>query len=311
MIMKLLAGNSNPIFAKDISEHLDVPLVNAEIKSFSDGETKIDIKESMRGQDVFVIQSTSQPANQHLMELLITIDALQRASARRITAVMPYFGYARQDSKPGPRTPITAKLVANLLSTAGANRMLTMDLHSRQIQGFFDFPVDNLYSIPTFAKHIRNNFLDAMKNVMIISPDVGGVVRARALAKKLEADLGIIDKRREKDNDSEVMNVIGDVKNRTCIIIDDMVDTAGTLCNAAKALKSKGALSVYAYATHGVLSGPAIDRIDNSVSLSNLTVTDSIKSVSKRKVNIVSVVPLFSKAIKRIHDEASISALFN
>lgn len=312
--MKLIAGNSNPQLAFDIAEIIDEPLADAEIKSFSDCETKIDIHETVRGADIFVIQSTSQPANQHLMELLILLDTLKRSSVKRITAVMPYFGYARQDSKPAPRTPITAKLIANLLTAAGADRILTVDLHARQIQGFFDIPVDNLYAVPLMVRDIKKRFNG--EELVMVSPDVGGVVRARAVAKKIDTDLAIIDKRRDRDNESEVMNVIGDINNRHCIIIDDMVDTAGTLCNAADALMAKGAASVHAYATHGVLSGPANHRLNISESLTTLTITDTIQypygdDVASDKVRKIPISKLLSQAIKRISEERSVSALFN
>lgn len=312
--MVLIAGNSNPNLAEAIADILDVPLADVEIRPFSDQETKLEIRDNMRGEDVFIIQSTSQPANQHLMELLITIDALRRSSAKRITAVMPYYGYARQDAKPAPRTPITAKLVANLLTTAGADRILTMDFHSRQAQGFFDIPTDNLFAQPIFVKDIKKQFKD-LSNVMIISPDVGGVVRARALAKKINADLGIIDKRREKANESEVMNIIGDVDGRDCIMVDDLVDTAGTMCNASDALVERGAKSVHSYATHGVLSGPATERLNASETLTSLTITDSVQypfngSAPSPKVRTVTVAPLLAKAIGRIANESSVSELF-
>lgn len=310
--MRLIAGTSNKELAEDIAEILDIPLANTIFKSFSDEETLVDIRDNMRGEDVFIIQSTSRPANHHVMELLITLDAVKRSSPRRVTAVMPYFGYARQDSKSSSRTPITAKLLANLLTTSGANRILTMDLHARQIQGFFDIPADNLFAIPIFAKDIRKRFNG--DNLLFVSPDVGGVVRARALAKKMEGDLAIIDKRREQDNESEVMNVIGDVDGRNCIIVDDMGDTAGTLVNGATALVQAGARSVHAYVTHGVLSGPATERIDNSTSLESLTITDTIRyphnGEASAKIRKVTVAPLFAKAIKRIHEETSISELF-
>lgn len=308
--MKLIACNSNRPLAEDISELLDIPLVDTEIKTFSDKETSIDIRESLRGEDVFIIQSTSCPANENLMELFVVIDAVKRSSARRITAVIPYFGYARQDSQPGPRSPITAKLVANLLTTAGANRILTMDLHARQVQAFFDIPCDNLYAMKYFVRDVRSRFNN--EELIVVSPDVGGVVRARAFAKKLETDLAIIDKRRDRANESKVMNIIGDVKNRHCLIIDDIVDTAGTLCNAAEALLEEGALSIHAYTSHGVLSGSAFERLANTTALSSLTVTDSIfqneiSDINKfRKVSIASI---FAKAIRRIHDENSVSVL--
>lgn len=307
--MKLIAGNSNCALAELISDYLDIPLTEAQFKTFSDGETFVEIKENMRGQDVFLIQSTSNPANNHLMEILICIDALKRSSAKIITAVIPYFGYARQDSKSGSRTPITAKLVANLLTAAGANRVLMIDLHSRQIQGFFDIPTDNLFAAPVFAKDVKTRFNG--EELVVVSPDVGGVVRARAFAKKLNVDLAIIDKRREKANQSEVMNIIGEVQNRHCLIIDDMVDTAGTLCNGAVALKNNGALSVHAYCTHGVLSGPALERINSTSELTSLTITDSILNQENEKIRVVSVANLLGKAIKRTNEESSISELFN
>ena len=312
--MVLIAGNSNHRLAEAISDILDVQLADVDISSFSDQETKIEIRDNMRGEDVFVIQSTSQPANHHLMELLITIDALKRSSARRITAVMPYYGYARQDAKPAPRTPITAKLVADLITTAGADRVLALDFHSRQEQGFFNIPTDNLYAQPIFVKDIKKQFKD-LKNVVVVSPDVGGVARARAFAKKIEADLAIIDKRREKANESEVMNIIGDIDGHDCIIVDDMVDTAGTLCNAATALVDQGAKSVHAYATHGVLSGPATTRLNRTGALSSLTITDSVMYPydgyePASKVRTVSIAPLLAKAIGRIAKESSISELF-
>lgn len=310
--MRLISGTSNRQLAEDISEILDVPLSDTEFKCFSDEETIVEIRENMRGRDVFVIQSTSRPANHHLMELFICLDALKRSSPRRITAVMPYYGYARQDSKSGSRTPITAKLVANLLTSAGADRILTMDLHARQIQGFFDIPADNLFAIPIFAKDIKHRFRG--NDLVVISPDVGGVVRARALAKRLNTDLAIIDKRREKANDSQVMNVIGDVAGRDCIIIDDMGDTAGTLCNGSVALMEAGASSIHAYVTHGILSGPANQRLNDTDCLSSLTITDTIRyphnGEESEKIRKVTVAPIFAKAIKRINQETSISELF-
>jgi len=260
--MKILTGNSNRPLSEAISAKLALPLVKANIRRFSDNEIFVEILENVRGEDMFVIQSTSYPANDHLMELLITIDALRRSSARRITAVMPYYGYARQDRRTGPRTPISAKLVANLLTHAGANRVLTLDLHAAQIQGFFDIPVDNLFAGPVFSKDIKETLSN--RNLTVVSPDVGGVVRARAIAKRIDADLAIIDKRREQAGHSEVMNVIGDVRDRDCILIDDIVDSAGTLCNASVALMEQGAKSVHAYVTHGVLSGGAVARIKGS-----------------------------------------------
>lgn len=319
-LIKIIAGNANPELAKDISDYLDIPLVDADVQYFSDGETKIEIRDNVRGEDVFIVQPTSRPADNHIMQLLIIIDAVRRSSARRITAVIPYFGYARQDAKPAPRTPITAKLVANLLESAGANRVLTVDLHARQTQGFFDIPCDNLYALPLFSKDIQTRFTKKMnkgEEIMIISPDVGGVVRARALAKKLNSDLAIIDKRREKANVSEVMNVIGNVKDRHCIIYDDIADTAGTLVNGAEALIKAGALSVHAYVTHGVLSGPANERIASSDALKSLTITDTIKypynitsETPSDKIRKIKIGPLLAKAIRRIADEKSISELF-
>ena len=311
--MKLIAGNSNPTLAAAMAQHLGMQLTQASIRRFSDGEIFMEVEENVRGQDVFLIQSTSHPANEHIMELLITLDALKRASARRITAVIPYFGYARQDRKPGPRTPITAKLVANLITEAGADRVLTIDLHAGQIQGFFDIPVDHLYARPVIVEHIRAQFAD-LSRVSVVSPDVGGVVRARSLAGKLGVDLAIVDKRREKANQSEVMNIIGEVKGRDCILFDDIVDTAGTLCNAAEALMEAGANSVSAYVTHGVLSGPAVARIAAST-LTAMVVTDSIAQpevVSQcSKIHLLSVAPLLAEAVRRIADETSVSSLFD
>lgn len=314
--MKLIAGNSNRPLAESISQNLGIPLSQASIRHFSDMEVFVEVMENVRGEDVFVIQPTSFPANDSLMELLIMIDTLRRASARRITAVIPYYGYARQDRKTGPRTPITSKLVANLITVAGANRVLTMDLHAGQIQGFFDIPVDNLYVAPVFVRHIRDTLSVHGKlptGLTIVSPDVGGVVRARALAKRLEADLAIIDKRRERAGESEVMNIIGDVDGRDCILIDDIVDSAGTLCNAATALKNAGAKSVKAYVTHGVLSGPAVERITASP-LTEIVVTDSIAATdavkSCAKIQHLSIAPLMAEAIMRISQERSVSSLF-
>jgi ribose-phosphate pyrophosphokinase len=289
-----------------------MPLTKATITTFADHEIFVEIQENVRGEDIFVIQSTSLPANDHLMELLIAIDALRRGSAKRITAVIPYYGYARQDRKTGPRTPISAKLVANLLTKAGSDRVLTVDLHSGQIQGFFDIPADNLYAEPVFAREIKAAHSD--NNIRIISPDVGGVVRARLLARRLDVDLSIIDKRRERAGVSEVMNIIGAVEGYNCVIIDDIVDTAGTICQAAKAIMKKGALSVTAYATHGVLSGPALERIEKSP-LEKLVITDSISSneavMNARKIEHVSIAPLLAEAIQRIHNEQSVSCLFD
>jgi ribose-phosphate pyrophosphokinase len=311
--MKIITGNSNPPLAREIAAYCGVPLTQAVVKRFADEEIFVEIQENVRGEDVFVVQSTSYPANDNLMELLIIIDALRRASARRITAVLPYFGYARQDRKPGPRTPISAKLVANLITTAGANRVLSVDLHAGQIQGFFDIPTDNLYGAPVMAADILERH--AEKKIMVVSPDVGGVVRARALAKRLDnAPLAIVDKRREKAGESEVMNIIGDVDGRFCILIDDIVDSAGTLCNAAAALKSAGATDVVAYCTHGVLSGEAVARVEKS-SLRKLVVTDSIlaseASAASAKVRRLPMAPLVGEAMKRIADEKSVSILFD
>ncbi|HCR85217.1 MAG TPA: phosphoribosylpyrophosphate synthetase [Alphaproteobacteria bacterium] len=311
--MKILAGNSNPSLAKAISENLNTPLMKAQIKRFADSEVWVEIFENVRGEDVFVVQSTCHPSNDNIMELLICLDALKRASARRITAVLPYFGYARQDRKPGPRTPITAKLMANVITSAGANRVLTLDLHAGQIQGFFDIPLDNLLSTPVFVKDIKSQF-GSLDNVMVVSPDVGGVQRARALAKRLDnAELAIVDKRRERAGVSEVMNIIGDVQGRDCILFDDIVDSAGTLCNAANAIMEKGAKSVSAYVTHGVLSGNAVEKIKNS-KLTSISITDSVNlredAMNEPKVRVVSIAPLIANAIKNITNEASISVLF-
>ncbi|CAA7623579.1 ribose-phosphate pyrophosphokinase [Magnetospirillum sp. UT-4] len=308
--MKILACNSNRPLAEAIAEYLTMSLTKASIRRFSDMEVFVEISENVRGEDVFVIQSTCYPANDNLMELLVTLDALRRGSARRITAVIPYFGYARQDRKSGPRTPISAKLVANLITTAGADRVVTLDLHSGQIQGFFDIPVDNLYGAPVFTNDIRARY----DNVMIISPDVGGVVRARAIASRIEADLAIIDKRRERAGVSEVMNIIGDVKGRRCILVDDIVDSAGTLCNAAEALRKAGAVSVSAYVTHGVLSGGAVARVTSSP-LEELVITDSIPATEAVKMahNIrqITIAPLMAESIQRISEERSVSSLFD
>ncbi|SLN74527.1 ribose-phosphate pyrophosphokinase [Oceanibacterium hippocampi] len=310
--MKVLAGNSNRPLADAIAAYLNVPLTKASVRRFSDMECFVEVHENVRGEDVFVIQSTSYPANDNLMELLVCIDALKRASARRITAVLPYFGYARQDRKPGPRTPISAKLVANLITTAGANRVLTLDLHAGQIQGFFDIPTDNLFSAPVMVPDIRKIFDNG--NLTIVSPDVGGVVRARAVAKRLDADLAIVDKRRERAGVSEVMNIIGDVDGQDCILVDDIVDSAGTLCNAAAALIEQGAKSVSAYVTHGVLSGGAVARVAAS-SIDTLVTTDSICATEAVRVcsNIrqISIAPLIGEAMRRISEETSVSSLFN
>ncbi len=309
--MKLVSGNSNIPLAKSIAEYLGVDLVNATVKKFSDKEIFVEIHENVRGEDVFVIQSTSFPTNDHLMELLITIDALKRGSAKRIAAIVPYYGYARQDRKSGPRTPISAKLVANLISTAGANRALMVDLHAGQIQGFFDIPTDNLFAAPVFIEDIKKKFFG--KDFIIISPDVGGVVRARAIAKRVDCELAIIDKRREKASVSEVMNIIGEVKNKHCILIDDICDTAGTLTNAAKALKKNKASSVYAYITHGVLSKPAIERINDSP-IDKMIITDSILAredvINCKKIEQLSIASLIGEAIGRITENKSVSSLF-
>jgi ribose-phosphate pyrophosphokinase len=310
--MKIIACNSNIPLAEAMSAYLNVPLTEASIRRFSDMEVFVEVKENVRGEDVFILQSTSYPANDNIMELLITLDALRRASAKRVTAVIPYFGYARQDRKPGPRTPISAKLVANIITSAGADRVLTVDLHAGQIQGFFDIPVDNLYAVPVFVSDIKTRF--AGRSPMIISPDVGGVVRARTLAKRLDADLAIVDKRREKAGVSEVMNIIGDVKGRDCILYDDIVDSAGTLCNAAEALMKQGAASVSAYVTHGVLSGGAVARVTNSC-LESLVTTDSIQAteavLNAPNIRIVSLAPLLAEAVRRISEESSVSSLFD
>ena len=310
--MKIISCNSNLPLSKDISKYLDIPLTNANIKRFADNEVFVEILENVRGQDVFVIQSTSYPVNDYMMELLITLDALRRASAKRITAVIPYFGYARQDRKPGPRTPITAKLVANLITSAGANRVLSLDLHAGQIQGFFDIPTDNLFAAPVMITDIKKTYNN--KDLVVVSPDVGGVVRARHIASRINAELAIVDKRRERAGQSEVMNIIGEVDGRDCIIVDDIVDSAGTLCNAAKALKEEGAKSVSAYITHGVLSGKAVERVTSSA-LDELVITDSIAPPtpvkSCKKIRTLPVAPLMAEAIRRISEETSVSSLFD
>jgi len=309
--MKLIAGNSNKPLAEAVSAYLNKPLTQASIKRFSDMEVFVEIMENVRGEDVFFIQSTSYPANDNLMELLIAIDALRRGSARRITAVIPYFGYARQDRKTGGRTPISAKLVANLITAAGANRVLTMELHAGQIQGFFDIPVDNLIISPVFMPDIAEKYEG--EEICIVSPDVGGVVRARALAKRINADLAIIDKRREKAGVSEVMHVIGDVEGKICILVDDIVDSGGTLCNAAGILKEKGAKEVEAYCAHGVLSGGAVARVASSA-MNRLVISDSIAATEavrvSDKIQQLTVAPLIGEAIRRIAEERSISELF-
>ena len=310
--MKIIACNSNRPLAEAISAYVNLPLTKASVRRFSDMEVFVEIEENVRGEDVFVIQSTSYPANDNLMELLVTLDALRRGSARRVTAVIPYFGYARQDRKSGPRTPISAKLVANLITEAGADRVLTLDLHAGQIQGFFDIPTDNLYAAPVMSRDIeeRKNGVD----LVIISPDVGGVVRARGLAQRLNADLAIIDKRRERAGVSEVMNIIGDVRGRGCILVDDIVDSAGTLCNAAVALTEAGASTVSAYVTHGVLSGGAVARVTSSP-LESLVITDSIMGTEavrvSHNVEQLTIAPLMAQAIRRISEESSVSSLFN
>jgi len=310
--MKLLAGNSNRTLSQAIAKHLDMPLTKAQVKRFADNEVFAVIEENVRGEDVFVIQSTSYPANDNLMELLICIDALVRASARRITAVMPYFGYARQDRKTGGRTPISAKLVANMITRAGADRVLTMDLHAGQIQGFFDIPTDNLVATPVLTLDIKEHYQRG--NLMIVSPDVGGVVRARALAERLNVDLAIVDKRRAKAGESEVMNIIGDVAGRECILFDDIVDSGGTLVNAAQALIEAGATQVSAYISHGVLSGPAVQRVTDGP-LKELVITDSIEQPHEvtacTKIRTVPVAPLIGEAIRRIANEESVSKLFD
>jgi ribose-phosphate pyrophosphokinase len=310
--MKIVCGNSNRPLAEAIAAYLNLPLAKCVVRRFADMEVFVEIQENVRGEDVFVIQSTSFPANDHLMELLIIIDALRRASARRITAVMPYFGYARQDRKPGPRTPISAKLVANMIERAGADRVLTLDLHAGQIQGFFDIPTDNLFAGPVMVRDIRERFDGA--NLTVISPDVGGVVRARGLAKRIGAPLAIVDKRRERAGESEVMNVIGEVDGHTCILVDDIIDSGGTVVNAADALLEKGATDVYAYITHGVLSGGAVARITAS-RLKELVITDSIQPTQAvrvaRNIRTLSVATLIGEAIGRTATEESVSSLFD
>ena len=311
--MKLLTGNSNPALARAIADYLELPLTEASVRRFADEEVFVEIHENVRGEDMFVIQSTSFPANDNLMELLSCIVALRRAAATRITAVLPYFGYARQDRKPGPRTPISAKLVANLITTAGADRVLAVDLHAGQIQGFFDIPTDNLYAAPVMAADILRQ--SASDNLMVVSPDVGGVVRARALARRLDnAPLAIVDKRRDKPGQSEVQNIIGEVRDRDCILIDDIIDSGGTLCNAAAALMAAGAASVTAYLTHGVLSGSAVERVNGSA-LKELVITDTIlpteAAQASSKIRILSIAPLVGEAIRRIADESSVSSLFD
>lgn len=311
--MKILTGNSNKVLADAIANYIGVKLADASIRKFSDDEIFVEINENIRGEDVFIIQSTSHPANDHLMELLITIDAARRGSAKRITAVIPYYGYARQDRKTGPRTPITAKLVANLITESGADRVLTMDLHAGQIQGFFDIPLDNIFSAPPIIKDMKKKF-SGNENLVMTSPDVGGVIRARAFAKRLNAGLAIADKRREKAGVSEVMNIIGDVEGKTCILLDDIADSAGTLCNAAKALKDNGAKEIFSYIAHGVLTGKALERIGRS-DIQEVVITDSIQATEEIKntknIRHISIAPLMGEAIKRISSDSSVSALFD
>jgi ribose-phosphate pyrophosphokinase len=311
--MKLMTGNANRVLAKAVADYLEIGLTDASVRRFADEEVFVEIHENVRGEDVFVLQSTGYPTNDNLMELLICIDALRRASAKRITAVVPYFGYARQDRKPGPRTPISAKLVANLITVAGADRVLSVDLHAGQIQGFFDIPTDNLYAAPVISADIQARF--GKRNLMVVSPDVGGVVRARGLSKRLNnCPLAIVDKRRERPGESEVMNIIGDVEGRFCILVDDIVDSAGTLCNAAAALREAGAEDVVAYVSHGVLSGGAVARVEGS-QLSELVITDSIQPLQPvldaKKIRLLPIAPLLAEAIKRISDESSVSSLFD
>ena len=310
--MKIIAGNSNIPLVESISKYLRVPITKAAIRRFSDMEIFVEIRENVRGEDVFCIQSTSFPANDNRVERLVVIDALKRGSAKRITAVIPYYGYARQDRKSSPRSPISAKLVANLITKAGADRVLTVDLHAGQIQGFFDIPTDNLYASPVFIKDIKKRF--KRNKIVIVSPDVGGVTRARAIAIALNVDLAIVDKRRERAGESEVMNIIGDVNKANCIIIDDIVDSAGTICNAAKALKSAGARNVSSYITHGVLSGAAVKKVKNS-SIDRLVVTDTIKTTPEirktKNIEQLTLAPLLGEAIKRISKEKSVSSLFD
>ena len=310
--MKLLTGNSNKILSKKISKYLKTRLVNSSIKKFSDGEIYIEINENIRGNSIFIIQSVSSPANDNLMELLLCVDALKRSSAKNITAVIPYFGYARQDRKVVPRTSISAKMVSNLITKAGADRVVTLDLHSGQIQGFFDIPVDNLFATPIFARHIKKKIKS--NNLICVAPDVGGTARARALGKLLNVGLAIVDKRRPSPGRSEVMNVIGNVNNKTCIIVDDIIDSGGTIVNAAKVLKEKGAKDVHVYVSHGVLSGGAVEKIKKS-KIKNLVVTDTIDNSEKVKkvknIEILSISHLVGEAIKRISNSTSVSDLFN
>ena len=310
--MKIIAGNSNLPLSSAVAGYLKSSITDSTIRRFVDEEVYVEIKENIRGEDVFVIESTSFPANDNLMELLVIIDALKRASAKRITAVLPYYGYARQDRKPGPRTPISAKLVANLITTAGADRVLTIDLHAEQIQGFFDIPTDNLFAGPVFAKDIKENF--DLNNLVAVSPDIGGVIRTRGIANKLGASIAIVDKRRSKPGESEVMNIIGETSGKDCIILDDIIDSAGTICNAADRLMETGAKSVTSYVTHGVLSGKALDRISKS-KLKEVVITDTIdnskKTADASKIRMLSISPLLGEAIKRISEESSVSSLFD
>ena len=309
--MKIIACNSSKSLAEKISKHIDVPLADASVRTFNDREIFVEINENIRGEDVFIIQSTSHPANDHLMELLITIDAARRGSAKRITAVIPYYGYARQDRKVVPRTSISAKLVSNLITKAGADRVVTVDLHAGQIQGFFDIPVDNLFATPIFARHAKKKIKS--KNLICVAPDVGGTERARALGKLLNVGLAIVDKRRPKPGQSQVMNIIGDVKGKTCILVDDIIDSGGTIVNAAKALKDRGAKEVYVYITHGVLSGEAVNKIKKSV-IKNLVITDTIDNMNRVKgaknIEVLSISGLMGEAIKRISNSTSVSDLF-
>ena len=309
--MKLLTGNSNKILSKNIAKYLKSKLVNSSIKKFSDGEIYVEINENIRGNSIFIIQSISSPANDNLMELLLCIDALKRSSAKNITTVIPYFGYARQDRKVVPRTSISAKLVSNLITKAGADRVVTVDLHAGQIQGFFDIPVDNLFATPIFARHIKKKIKS--KKIVCVAPDVGGTERARALGKLLNVGLAIVDKRRPKPGQSQVMNIIGDVNNKTCIIVDDIIDSGGTIINSAKALKERGAKEVYVYITHGVLSGDAVKKIKNSV-IKNLVITDTIDNIAKTKnvknIEVLPISALMGEAIKRISNSTSVSDLF-
>lgn len=311
--IRVFCGNSNPALAESICSNLGVSLGQAKVKTFSDGEIMVEIGENVRGRDIYVVQSTCSPTNNHLMELLIMMDALKRASAATITAVIPYYGYARQDRKAAPRTPITSKLVADLVTTAGADRVVTIDLHAGQIQGFFNIPVDNLYAAPVLLEHLRKRFQNEYDNIVMVSPDAGGTERARAFAKRLGCTLAVIDKRRTGPNVAEVMHLIGDVKGKEAIILDDMIDTAGTLTQAANALKAHGAKSVYACATHGVLSGPAIDRI-NASCIEKVVITDTVplgeKAGKTDKVTVLSVAELLAEAIRRIHEDESVSSLF-